>query len=412
MTFSSVSEPVDSHTGAPVFRSPASLTLFRVMLGAFYCFLVSEFFSIAVNSIALGVMAICWLLITVVERRVFVRRTPFDWLFLAYLVVQVLATIFSQDVAQSILFSKRLLLIGIVYFIATWISTETLARRTVVVLLGAAVVVALVGLAKLLLSRPGEIVRLGIFQFYMTTSELMMIAFLLILPFAVIPRVPAKIRLIAAIALVPVLVALYATVTRGPFVAAVIGALLITLIANRKFLVVLVAGIVLMLVFASPYVMGRLESITNIHHHDNMTRLMLWRIGLESFREHPILGVGDIDLGQLIGQHMRPDDPIERLGHMHNIIMQFLVTHGALGLTVILLLFTSIVIAESRIFRRVQSHWFAAAVTLGSIAVFAGFQIAGLTDWTFGDQEVVILFWISVGLALSTNRFVPEEPGL
>ena len=411
MTSSSVSEPVEQHSAGPDVHSRAGVALFRVMLGAFYCFLASEFFSIAVNSLALGVMAICWVLIMAVERRVFIRRTPFDWFFLAYVIAQVLATIFSQDVAQSILFSKRLLLIGIVYFIATWITTPTLAKRTVVVLLGAAVAVALFGLVKLVVSQPGEIVRLGIFQFYMTTSELMMIAFLMILPFAVIPGVPAKIRLGAAAALIPVMIALYATVTRGPFVAAVIGALLIALIANRKIVLILVVGIVVLLIFASPYVMGRLESITNIHHHDNMTRLMLWRIGLESFREHPVLGVGDIDLGQLIGQHMRPDDPLERLGHMHNIIMQFLVTHGAVGLTVILILFASIVIAEARIFRRVRLDWFAGAVALGAIAVFTGFQIAGLTDWTFGDQEVVILFWITVGLTLSVNGFHSESAG-
>ena len=119
--------------------------------------------------------------------------------------------------------------------------------------------------------------------------------------------------------------------------------------------------------------------------------------------------VGDIDLGEIIAHHMRPDDPIERLGHMHNIVMQFLVTLGAIGLTVILILFTAIVIAESRILRRVRPQWFAHGIVLGSIAVFTGFQIAGLTDWTFGDQEVVILFWISVGLALAANHFVPEE---
>jgi len=381
------------------------------MLGAFYVFLASEFFSIAVNSIALGVMAICWVLMMLVERKVLITRTPFDWFFLAYLVVQIVTTVFSQDVVQSIVFSKRLLLIGIVYFISTWIVTEALVKRTVVVLMGAAIAVSLIGLAKLVLSPPGEIVRLGIFQFYMTTSELMMIAFLLLLPFAVMPRVPIKVRIVAAVTLLPVIVALYATVTRGPFVAAVIGALVIALIANRRLVIALVAGIAILFMFASPYVLGRLESITNIHHHDNQTRLMLWRIGLESFREHPVLGVGDTDLGDLIGRHMRPDDPIERLGHMHNIVMQFLVTEGAVGLTAILLLFVAIVVAEVRIFRRVQTHWFPAAVSLGAIAVFIGFQIAGLTDWTFGDQEVVILFWISVGLSLAVNKVVPELPG-
>ncbi len=387
------------------------LILSRVMFGAFFLFLASTFFSIAVNSLCLGVMALCWVLIMLVERKWLVARTPFDWFFLAYLIVQVIATIFSEDVSQSLLFSKRLLLIGIVYFIATWVNTETVAKRAMAVLLGSAVVVALIGLGKLVLASPGEIVRLGIFQFYMTTSELMMIAFLMIVPFAVAPAVPKPLRWTALVALIPVAIALYATVTRGPLVAALVGAFLIIVIANRKLVLALLAAMVLAGLFASPYVVGRLESITNIHHHDNMTRLMLWRIGIESFKEHPLVGVGDIDLGKLIHDHMRPGDPIEPLGHMHNIVIQFLVTHGAIGLTVVLAMFAAIVIAEARIFRRVRSGWFAGSVVLGSLAVFTGFQISGLTEWSFGDQEIVILFWISVGMALAMDAIVPEPAG-
>jgi O-antigen ligase len=393
----------------PTVRTPAGLLLMKVMFGAFYLFLASEFFSIAVNSLMLGLMALAWALIMIVERRIVLVRTPFDWFFLAYLIVQAAATAFSQDPAQSLLFSKRLLLIGIVYFVATWITSETLAKRTMAVLLGAAVAVAIWGGIKLLIAPPGEIVRLGIFQFYMTTSELMMISFLMLLPFAVVPGVPRTVRVAALIGIVPLLVALYATVTRGPLIAAVAGTLVVALLLNRKLLMFLLAGIVLMLLVASPYVAGRLESITNVHAHDNLTRLMLWRIGLESFREHPLIGVGDIDLGRLIAEHHRPDDPLEPLGHMHNIVMQFLVTHGAVGLTVILAMFAAVIIAEARIYRRVRGWWFPRAAAAGSIAVFVGFQIAGLTEWTFGDQEIVILFWLSIGLALAVNALVPQE---
>ncbi len=410
MVSNSVSEPGGSRDLVPPagLRTSSGVILFKVMLGAFYLFLPSEFFSIAVNSLMLGVMALCWAAIMIVERKIFLVRTPFDWFFLAYVIIQIIATVFSSDPGQSLLFSKRLLLIGIVYFMTTWITTETLAKRLMTILLGAAVAVAIWGAIKLVIAQPGEIVRLGIFQFYMTTSELMMVALLMLLPFAAVPGVPRRVRMGALIGVFPIVFALYATVTRGPLIAAVVGVLVIALLVNRKLLLFLLAGLVLIMLVASPYVAGRLESITNIHHHDNMTRLMLWRIGLESFREHPLVGVGDIDLGKLIAEHKRPDDPLEPLGHMHNIAMQFLVTHGAIGLTVVLAMFAAIIIAEARIYRRVRSDWFGRAALAGSIAVFVGFQIAGVTEWTFGDQEVVILFWISVGLALAVNNLIPE----
>ena len=60
---------------------------------------------------------------------------------------------------------------------------------------------------------------------------------------------------------------------------------------------------------------------------------------------------------------------------------------------------------EWRIYSRTKDDWLAGSMALGGLAVFTGLQIAGLTEWTFGDQEVVIVFWISVGLTLAAGRF-------
>jgi len=53
-------------------------------------------------------------------------------------------------------------------------------------------------------------------------------------------------------------------------------------------------------------------------------------------------------------------------------------------------------------------------VALGALGVFVGFHVMGLTEWSFGDQEIVILFWITVALSLSVGRVpsstVPEQP--
>src|SRR5512140_1094604 len=174
------------------FRHPTPLGVWMrfVMVAAMYIFLSSTYFSIAVNSLALGLMAICFAGIMVSERRFLVRSTPLDYFFLAYVVAEILSTVFSYRAAQSFAFSKRILLIGIVYFFATWITTDQAAKRAVAVLLASATIVACIGVGKLAFAPPEEVVRLGIFQFYMTTSELMMIAMLLLFPFAVHPETP------------------------------------------------------------------------------------------------------------------------------------------------------------------------------------------------------------------------------
>lgn len=388
--------------------SPASDRWFRYGLaGATYVFVASTYFSIAVNSIALGLMAVCWGGRMLMRRQWDVRRTPLDAFFLAYVVAELLSLAFSLNPPQALVYSKRLLLIGIVYFCASQIGEELSTRKVMAVLLGAAVVVSVIGVMKLLFGKHDEVFRLGIFQFYMTTSELMMIAGLLLVPFVIHPATPARVRIVAVLALVPVLISLYATVTRGAYLAMVVGVLFIALIRYKRLLIPLVLLVILIVAFAPPYVHERIASIVDPHHPDNVSRLMMWKAGLRIFMDHPFVGVGDIDLGNLMRLYADPGYP-GLWGHLHNIFLQFLVTLGLVGAVVVVALFVKIAVVEWRVYKSVREEWFDGSVVLGALAVFVGFQVNGLTEWSFGDQEVVILFWITVGLSLAISRRHPS----
>jgi len=372
-----------------------------------YVFLVSTFVSIAVNSLPLGVMAILWVIQMILDRRLGIRATALDYAFLAYIAVEALSTIFSVDPGQSLLFSKRILLIGIVYFFAEHLRTLAEAKRETMILLGTGALVGLIGVVKLAVGGPGENTRLGIFQFYMTTSQLMTIALLMLLPFVIHRRTPAKIRIAAGVALVPVAIALYATVTRGAYLAAAAGIILIALVKNWKLLIpfaLVVAGVIL---FAPPYVAGRLQSIVDVQHPENASRLQLWSTGLRIYADHPIVGVGDIDLGRLLRQYADPGYP-GQWGHLHNVALQILVTLGALGAAAVLFLFARIVMVEWRIYKRLKDDWFSGSFALGALAVFAGIQVNGLTEWSFGNQAVVILLWITLGMTIALGRIAGE----
>jgi O-antigen ligase len=392
-------------TALPAAPSPV---LRQVMVGLIMLLFSSAFFSIAVNSLTLGLLAILWLVLMVVERQWSIRRTPLDWFFLAYLVAELCSTAFSVRPLQSLEFSKRLLLIGIVYLLASMVPSRIVARRLLAVLLGTAVIVGLLGVLKLLFADPQDTVRLGIFQFYMTTSGLMMIALLLLLPFAVHPGTPRTIRLLALAGLVPVAVSLYATVTRGAYLAAAAGMLFIALVRNRKLVLPVVALLLAAVLFAPPYIENRIRSIVDIHHPDNASRLMLWKTGLRMVQDFPIFGIGDIDMHELYLQYMDPGDPAQH-GHFHNMAMQFLVTLGGAGFLVVLAMFARILQTEWRTYRRVRADWLAGSAVLGAMAVFIGLQVSGLTEWSFGDQEVAVLFWTTVGMTLAFNRLAGEE---
>jgi len=374
----------------------------NLLVGLTLIFLASIFFSIAVNSLALGMMAIVWTGLMVAEKRWVVRRTALDFYFLAWVLAELVSTVLSENTSQSLLFSKRLLLIGIAYLFATEAVDLRFAQQCVAVLLGAATAAAAYGAARYFIA-PETIVRLGIFQIYMTTSTLMVMAGLMLVPFIIHPGTPEKVRWFAGIALIPVVLALYATVTRGGYLAFTAGILFIALVRNKRLVIAFLIIIVVVIVFAPPYVVSRIQSIVDLDHPENLTRIAMWKTGLRIFADHPFFGIGDIDVHEAYLRYKDADDPAQ-IGHLHNVVMQVLVNLGIVGLLVVLALFVRIFVTEWRIYRRVKDSWFAGSVVLGALALFVGFQVNGLVEWSFGDQEVVIMLWVSAGLALAMGR--------
>jgi O-antigen ligase len=365
-------------------------------------FLASTYVSIAVNSLSLGVMALGWAGIMIVRGRWTVRPTPLDYFFLAYVAAELLSLAFSANRPQAAVYAKRLLLIGIVYFFATWVESERDLRRAVAVLLTVASVVAVIGVLKMFFGSADDRVRLGIFQFYMTTSELMMMALLLLLPFVLHSGTPQRVRLLALAGIIPVAVSLYATVTRGAYLAAAAGIVFIAIVRHRALLIPFLALIIILLLFAPPYVAGRLHSILDPQHPENVSRVQMWTAGVRIWQEHPVVGVGDIDLGELMREHADPGYAGE-WGHLHNVMLNILVTLGAVGFLAVMALFVRIAAVEWGIYRKVRDEWFSGSVVLGALAVFIGFQVNGLVEWSFGDQEVVIIFWITLGFSLAVR---------
>jgi len=373
------------------------------LIGILYLFLASSYFSIAVNSISLGLMALAWILEMIRLRRLVLLPTGLEWVFLAYLIAQAVVTVFSLDPGQSLVNSKRVLLIGIVYFLVAHLGTRRAVQSAIVVFHAAATLVAMIGVVKLLFGDPQDVIRLGVFQFYMTTSGMMMIAGLLVLPFALHRETPRRLRWAVVASLVPILVVLYATVTRGAYLAFLVGALLVLLTRNWRLIFPLGAILLAAIIIAPPYVTGRLQSLLDLSHPENVTRLMMWTSGIRIVADYPLLGVGDIDLGDLMRAHADPGYP-GVWGHMHNVPLQFLVTHGIIGFAVVAMMFARIIAVQWSAERRTARDWFAGSVTLGALAVTLGLLLHGLTEWTFGDQEVVTLFWISLGLSLAAAR--------
>lgn len=148
---------------------------------------------------------------------------------------------------------------------------------------------------------------------------------------------------------------------------------------------------------------SRIASIFNPYLPANANRIALWRAGINMFLDHPILGVGDIDLAKLYRQYKRPEDK-EIQGHLHNNYFHFIAIGGVVGFVSVMLLLIKIFLFLLNVVKKFQPDSFEHTLALGFIGVFVSFIISGLTEWNFGDHEIITFIWFVVGMSISLKR--------
>jgi putative inorganic carbon (HCO3(-)) transporter len=359
-------------------------------------------FSIALSSIGLTLAILGWIVKAVHERKLGMERTPLDYFFLAYIFAELLSAVFAVEPWQSFHNSKRLLLISVVYLVGAVVDSEKKSLIFLGALVGVTGFLSVVELLEYSELRPE---RLFLFQHYMTTGGIKMIVLLLAIPFLIHRKTPARLRLLGVLAGLPILLALILTFTRSSWLGFAAGCVAIGILKNKYVLIALVVAVVLFLLFAPLPLRERAYSIVDPTHPNNVGRVHMWTTGIKIFKDYPILGVGDSDLHPIYQKYKSPDD-IEFGGHLHNNIIMWLVTLGIVGTIILVSLFLRIMFLEFETFRRLKDHWMEGSVALGAIAVMVGFHINGLFEWNFGDQEIILLLWFSVGMVLAANNFV------
>ncbi len=142
---------------------------------------------------------------------------------------------------------------------------------------------------------------------------------------------------------------------------------------------------------------SRILSIWDPYLPSNYVRLSLWKAGWKIFLDHPVFGVGDIDLAFLYKQYKSKYEK-EIQGHMHNNFVHILVTLGLFGLLAFCYLLYRLFRIDIKIYRKMKDVPFASSYALGTIAALSTIVIAGLTEMNFFDHEIITLLWFTFGL--------------
>ena len=341
---------------------------------------------------------------------------PFWRPVLAFAAATLLSALASGHVEASLAASKGLLLMAALYVTADALEDAREGDRFLSWLALAAAGAALAGLVQLgacpTPEPAGGLARWffhrcdrarAFFSIYMTLAGVLNIVLL-----ATLPRVlPGGFRAWSAPVWLLTAAGLAMTYTRGAWIGFGAGAAAL-LPMSRRGRLALLAGLVLL---PAVFLVGprdlshRFRTMFDPGESGIKERVYMWRSGTAMWRERPLLGWGPGGVKRAYSRYALPVAFKQRTGHVHNTPLQILVERGVLGLAAWLAIWIAFYWRAIGLLRALDSSQTRErALVAGSIAAVTGFLVAGLSEYNFGDSEVVMVAWVVMALPWAAKR--------
>jgi O-Antigen ligase len=238
----------------------------------------------------------------------------------------------------------------------------------------------------------------GFFSIYMTLAGVLIIVLLATLPRLVSGAVASRWQLLPWLVGLGGLVATY---TRGAWLGFVAG-IVVVLPMTRKGRWLLLGGLLalgLAILTGPAHLRQRLLSVGDPDDPTVRERVYMWRSGLTMWREQPWLGVGPGGVKRRYADYALPEAVKKRTGHLHNVPLQILVERGLLGLAAWLWIWGAFYPRAIDLLQRLPAAaQLERTLVLGSLVSATGFLVAGLSEYNFGDSEVVMVAWCVTAL--------------
>lgn len=191
------------------------------------------------------------------------------------------------------------------------------------------------------------------------------------------------------------------TATRMPLLA-VIAVISLMLIIKLRWKGVIAAFVILISAFiyiiTDDYMLVRFDNFFasfNEPLSSNGWRLLLWKNGIEVFKEYPLFGIGVNAYESFMVQVMPENDIFLPLTHAHNSFLMHLITFGIAGFITFCLFYGKIVFD-------LVKNIFKSPYAFCGAAVMAGYFIEALTEYNTGlsmsSMQVLFLTGIMIGI--------------
>jgi O-antigen ligase len=339
--------------------------------------------------------------------------TPMDYGLLGWLGLGLISLVWADHRMQAITELRVMFLEPVLFYLI--IRTSRLSKRQFVTLLDmmllAGLVVALIGLwqyvqgVRVITAEAGALRLASVYGSPNNVALFLGRCFPFVLAFT-LSRVDAVRRVLSFLVLVVIGVALLLTQSVGAVFLGIPAAIFVVTVMSidrrrRQFLVgslVVVALAVFLVLLQFP----RFARVLDLDSGTNFFRIRVWQSALNVIADHPITGLGlDQFLYAFRGKYIMPDAWQEpNLSHPHNIILDFWIRLGVLGVAA--LGFMQVVF-----WRRVfylykepgQQSYIERAVIVGAMGAMANLVVHGMVDNSVYVQDLCYVFVFLLALA-------------
>jgi O-antigen ligase len=251
----------------------------------------------------------------------------------------------------------------------------------------------------------------GFYNHWTTYAEsLQLIGSLVLGLFVAFPRKRSRNGLLLGLALAGILGALLLSVTRASWLSFLISALLIAALGLRRRALIVIGVCLVPVILGGLFLLQQKRQVGFFDKKDDSIawRQKIWNQGFHLLVRNPrhlAIGVGM----DSIKAHWREWDLFEGgklpMGHMHSDYLQIALERGVPTLVAWLILMGTYAWTLWRTRRRLTSeHWLGSGIVLGALGGLVGFMTSGLVHYNWGDSEVVMIFYLIMGLSLVVTR--------
>lgn len=207
-----------------------------------------------------------------------------------------------------------------------------------------------------------------------------------------------KKRIVSLVCLLISLGGLVLSYSRGSYIAVAL-AIFVTLFSNQKQRKITLCSLPILLLIVPSGVYKRLLTLaTNREDISLTTHVSVYQAALQTIQKHWLVGLGT-------GNQAFEDilKGIYHIGqpHAHNIILEFFVEGGIIGVSLFVAMLVMLFIALIKTAKRTNEG---RTVAVTMIASLVGFLFCGMTDYIFYGPKTIQLFMMFTGLAYAITK--------